>query len=204
LGIGQSFAEILLLEYMNGFRDGKFGFGRTSYGLMLQALALHARVFNALERCSYIAQRQGDNMLPSCIRDQLRAGPKNSERREQIHCLCWARYQHCQCCCAVKFHWTLPAYGPDEDDDMPPGGALIFEVRETASGVGRRKSIYAFAAQAPDGLHPVMVPVSIPNCGFPDGPCTVDAFWKLAMNTLSYDANKDCVTDWRLSSMPTQ
>lgn len=53
----------MLLEYAQGFFNAEFGFGRATKASMLQTLHLHTAVFDALQRNSYVARRQGANLL---------------------------------------------------------------------------------------------------------------------------------------------
>src|SRR5262249_55478703 len=63
-GIGQSFAEILLLEYENNFTGRELGFGKVkSADDVLNVLPLHTGAFNALQRADYVDWRQGANLL---------------------------------------------------------------------------------------------------------------------------------------------
>jgi 4-phytase/acid phosphatase len=99
----------------------------------------------------------------------------------------------------LNLHWELPEY---PRDDMPPGGALIFEVRQPPDKpeAPENQRVYAFfAAQSADTMReldkkaPTIVPVYIP-CPGGAGSCSVSEFRQLAAKAI--DANNDCITDW--------
>ena len=212
LGIAQSFAETLLLQYAQGFGYDNFGFGRARKASMLETLRLHTGVFDAVQRVPYVAQRQGANMLYHlAYAVENGRDPGATGGYDKFIAYVGHDTNIANVAALLNLHWTLPAYGPDEKDDMPPGGALIFEVRQAAN---QEPSVSAFfAAQSPDDMRlprkpgitrppPPMAQVGINGCGRADGSCSMTAFVGLAKHALDYDANKDCITEWRWSSPP--
>ena len=74
------------------------------------------------------------------------------------------------------FQWLVPG---DQRNDTPPGGALIFEVRQPSAG-GEPFVRTFYVAQSLDamragrGENPVRVPVYIPGC--PQMDCPMSTF----------------------------
>ena len=63
LRIASTFAEILLLEYANGFRTEDVGWGRITREQMTPVFRLHTAAFNLEQRTPYIAALQGSALL---------------------------------------------------------------------------------------------------------------------------------------------
>jgi 4-phytase/acid phosphatase len=100
----------------------------------------------------------------------------------------------------LDLHWQLPEY---PQDDMPPGDALVFELRQ---GPNHQPSVDAFfAAQSPDAMRnhtdtaPDHVPVKTRPCP-PGGQCAMADFVVplaqfIAMTTPILGQNRGCLTD---------
>jgi 4-phytase/acid phosphatase len=209
LNIAQSFAEILMLQYAQGFEGLKFGFGRpeATKANMLEMLQIHTEVFKQLQRAQYVAQQQGDNLLYH-ISYAIEHGTDPSEPNAGKKFIAYIGHDTniANVAGLLNLHWRLSEY---PDDDMPPGSALIFEVRKDG---GRLFVSSAFAVEPPDimrdpekflGPEPItdwlkvakMVPLSIPCTGKRrDGSCPMAEFTRL---TAPARDNKACVTDQR-------
>ncbi len=214
LGMAQSFAEMLLFQYAQGFSGDNFGFGRARKATMLETLRLHTGVFDAVQRVPYVAQRQGANLLYHlAYAVENGRDPGATGGADKFIAYVGHDTNIANVAALLNLHWTLPAYGADQKDDMPPGGALIFEVRQ---GAHQEPSVTAFfAAQSPDDMRlprnpditrppPTMAQVGINGCGRTDGSCSMTAFVGLAKQALDHDANKDCITEWRWPAPPKQ
>jgi len=155
LGDAQSFAEILMLEYAQGFTGQAFGFGRANEADgraneadMLDILKIHTGVFDKVQRASYVAQRQGDNLLYHiAYAVEYGRDPTETERDKKFIAYIGHDTNIANVAGLLNLHWQLYKYPVD---DMPPGGALIFEVRKESDN---QLFVYAFfAAQSPDTM----------------------------------------------------
>ena len=98
LRIGSTFAELLLLEYANGFRDGDVGWGRLSRSELAEVFRVHTAAFDLEQRTPYVAALQG-SMLVSKILLALsdrRTASRAARRRGQARRLHRSRHQHRQ------------------------------------------------------------------------------------------------------------
>jgi 4-phytase / acid phosphatase len=210
LNIAQSFAEILMLQYAQGFGDQEFGFGLPEPNrkpMMLELLQIHTEVFKQLQRAHHVAQQQGDNLLYH-LSYAVEHGTDPSEPNGKKKLIAYIGHDTniANVAGILNLHWHLSEY---PDDDMPPGGALIFEVRKDG---GQLFVSAAFAVEPPDimrdpdkllGPQPIkdwwkiakMAPVSILCTGRRrDGSCPIAEFTSL---TAAAGGNKVCVTDPR-------
>jgi 4-phytase/acid phosphatase len=196
LGIAQSFAEIMLLQYAQGvpvaFDKGK----------ILDSLRLHVAVFDKVQRADIVAQRQGANLLYH-LAYAINSGEDPGVPGGPHKFIVYVGHDTniANVAALLDLHWQLPEY---PQDDMPPGGALIFELRKAP---GQGPSVHAsFAAQSPDemrkqpdemrkqtGQPPARVPVPIKACGGSDGSCSMPNFQAIIGPIL--DKNEHCVTD---------
>jgi 4-phytase/acid phosphatase len=197
-GVAQSFAEILLLQYAQGFGGDNFGFGRADKASMLDTLQLHTAVFSKVQRAHYVSQRQGANLLYH-IAYAVKNGrdPGTASGDNKFIAYVGHDTNIANVAALLNLHWTAGKYSAD---DMPPGGALIFEVRQEPASVSA-----FFAAQSPDDMRnqmgePDQVPVKIPRCGNSDRSCPLEDFVKpmaefLKMTRPILDSNRQCLTD---------
>ena len=200
-GIGQSFAEILLLEYENGFEGSDLGFGKvTQEDDVLRILPLHTGAFNALQRANYVDWRQGANLLYHLTyaivngSDPGIGGEENKFIAYVGHDTNIANLAE-----LLGLNWQVGTY---PKNDIPPTSALIFELRDVQGAL----SVYAsYAAQTLEGdgqrVNPVPLPTSIPisKCVnmSRDGSCPLGSFATLVKQALHFDENRDCITDWK-------
>jgi 4-phytase / acid phosphatase len=205
LGIAQSFSEILMLEYAQG---SEVGFDDTPKDRVMDLLSIHTGVFKVVQReCPEIATRQGSNLLYHMAYAIAHGrDPSESEGDKELIAYIGHDTNIANVAGLLNLHWKLDEY---PEDDMPPGGALIFEVRKHSDN---QLHVYAwFAAQPPDIMRnrtrgAKKWPVSI-SCER-DGSCTMDAFLDLVEHALdpvivvryakdSVEVVKnDCVTDF--------
>ncbi|MGH6834311.1 MAG: histidine-type phosphatase [Methylocella sp.] len=202
LGIAQTFAEILMLEYAHGFTGQRFGFGRpeATEANMLDILQIHTEVFKKVQRACYVAQQQGDNLLYHLTYAvQNGRDPTEPDGDKKFIAYIGHDTNIANVAGLLDLHWRLSEYPVD---DMPPGGALIFEVRKA---LDKQLYVYAFfAAESPDTMRQgdkavaEMRPVSIPCTGKGnDGSCSIAEFIKLTDKALDNKAKEVCVTDLR-------
>lgn len=204
LGIGQSFAEILLLEYGQGFTGDKFGFGRAGRdykATMLDILGLHTAVFNEVQRAHYVAARQGANLLYHVV-GAIKTGLDPGSPGGPYKFVAYVGHDTniANLAALLDLHWQLPEYPLD---DMPPGGALVFELRQPSNQAPIVDAF--FAAQSPDEMQsgagePERAPVKTRRCPANGGHCEmVDFVVPLAefidMTTPILQRNRGCLTD---------
>ncbi|MGB6177538.1 MAG: histidine-type phosphatase, partial [Methylocella sp.] len=209
LGDAQSFAETLMLEYAQGFSGQDFGFGRVTPADMLDTtldiLKIHTGVFDKVQRrASYVAQRQGDNLLYHiAYAVEYGRDPTETERDKKFIAYIGHDTNIANVAGLLNLHWQVSKYPVD---DMPPGGALIFEVRKESDNQLFVNAV--FAAQSPETMRQEdkaeaemkaeakMVAVSIP-CARKriDGSCSMKEFTHLTGKAVKNEANPVCVTD---------
>jgi 4-phytase/acid phosphatase len=167
---------------------------------MLEVLKIHTKVFNKLQRNERVAARQGTNLLYHLTHAiQYGRDPGVASGENKLIAYVGHDTNIANVAALLNLHWELPEY---PRDDMPPGGALIFEVRQPPDKpeAPENQRVYAFfAAQSADTMReldkkaPTIVPVYIP-CPGGAGSCSVSEFRQLAAKAI--DANNDCITDW--------
>jgi 4-phytase/acid phosphatase len=125
--VAQSFAEILLLQYAQEFRGDEFGFGKADKEKMLDVLRLHTAVFDKVQRAKYVAGRQGANLLYHIVY-ALKNGRDPGSPGGPYKLVAYVGHDTniANLAGLLDLHWQLPEY---PQDDMPPGGALVFELR---------------------------------------------------------------------------
>ena len=193
LRIASTFAEILLLEYANGFKNEDVGWGKVTREQMTPLFRLHTTAFDIEQRTPYVAALQGSPLLRRILLALQVKHDKDDDKRPGVapagtrfvayigHDTNIANIGG-----MLDLHWQQPGY---QQDQMPPAGALTFELREEA---GARNVYVAYVAQSLDdmrnrtGERPVRTPVSVPGCsstaaGFP---CPFDALESLVKSKL--------------------
>lgn len=182
LAIASTYAEILLLEYGNGFSGKEFGFGRADVAKMQQGFKLHALASDIVQRAPYIAQRQG-SMLLGKITDAL-----VSEANDPRFLLFVGHDTNIANVAALLgANWHLQGY---QANQTPPGGALVFELRRGRDGQLRvygtylSQSLNQLREARPLGVRspPLKQALRIPACsGDREGhPCLLADFVKAA------------------------
>ncbi len=209
LGVAQSFAEILFLQYAQGVHGSEFGFGKADKEKMLDILRLHTAVFDKVQRAKYVAERQGSNLLHHIVY-ALENGRDPGAPGGPYKFIAYVGHDTniANLAALLDLHWQLPEY---PQDDMPPGGALVFELRQRPN---QPPSVDAFfAAQSPDAMRnytgpapghvPVKtddVPVKIRRCPPGGDICAMDDFVVplaqfIAMTRPILERNPGCLTD---------
>lgn len=196
LRVASTFAELLLLEYANGFPASDVGFGRTRREEMLQMFRLHTGAFELEQRSPYIATLQGSRLL-SKILLALQGKDDGKEGTAPPTAKFVAYVGHdtnvTNLASMLQLSWVQPGY---QQNQTPPAGALIFELRQANDG---KNDIYmSYAAQSLDdmrnreGSRPVRTALFVKGCSTrkPGFPCPLEDFAKLANRAL--DPNQDC------------
>jgi 4-phytase / acid phosphatase len=200
LRIASTFAEILLLEYANGFRGAEFGWNRVTTPEQLSALfRLHTAAFGLEQRTHAIARSQGSALLQRIL---LALIDKASDAHGTVpHGTKFAAYVGHDTNISnlggmLGLNWDPPpGQRPGyQRNQTPPAGALTFEVRD----VGGAPTLYvAYVAQSLADMHagtadrPVRTPVSVPHCSGsgPWFPCPLGMFEALVKAPGMLDPN---------------
>ena len=171
--------EIFLLEYAEGMPDNQIGWGRVSHDQIAQLTQLHTLDFDLTDRTPYLAQAQGSNLLLH-IKNTLNQaavgfplGHAIGGPRDKVVMLVGHDDQLASVGSLLHANWQLPTFAWN---DTPPGGAMIFELRQQSDGTYFVRLYYA--SQTLDQMHdattlsldtpPVTAPIFIPGASGSD------------------------------------
>ena len=203
MGEAATIAQVLLLEYANGFPPEQVGWGRASTAeAVIRLSELRKIKYEYQERVPYIARRGASNILHQILL-ALEAGaglnPADADKAladATLALFVGSDTQIAEIGGILEAHWQLKSY---LDDETPPGGGLVFELlRDQATG-GRFVRLL-FVAQTPDQIRaasaldasnpPNYVTVAVPGCegARPDGACPVESFVKVARSKMDMTA----------------
>jgi 4-phytase / acid phosphatase len=192
LRIASTFAEILLLEYANGFKGAEFGWDRVKTPEELTALfRLHTEAFDLEQRTPTIARTQGSALLQRILfalqvnapKDKVSDAPGTAPQGTKFAAYVGHDTNISNIGGMLGLSWDPPAgqHPGYQKNQTPPAGALTFELRD----VGGVATLYvAYVAQSLADMHagtadqPVRTPVSVPNCSgrAPWFPCPLATF----------------------------
>jgi 4-phytase / acid phosphatase len=182
LRTASTFAEILLLEYANGFRQNDVGWGRIGDEQMAAVFRLHTAAFGLEQRTPYIAKLQGSMLLSKmllALNDETDDKPGSAPPGTKFVAYVGHDTNIANIAGILSLAWLQAGY---QRNQTPPAGALIFELRETDD---RARNVYAYyVAQSLDDMHngtgttAMRTPVPIPACPI-GSPCTLDQFTNL-------------------------
>jgi 4-phytase / acid phosphatase len=170
LRVASTFAEILLLEYANGFPLFEVGWGRITREQMTSVFRLHTKAFDLEQRTPYIASLQGSMLMQKmllALNDETDGQPGSAPPGAKLVAYVGHDTNIANVAGMLSLSWLQPGY---QSNQTPPAGALIFEVRQTDDGA---RNVHAYyAAQSLDDMHKVTgttairtpVPISVcPN-----------------------------------------
>jgi 4-phytase/acid phosphatase len=216
LRVASTFAEILLLEYANGFPDKDVGWGRIkpqppTAKAMRPLFRLHTKAFALEQRTPYVAALQGSMLLRRILlalqgkNDQGAAEALPGEAPPAAKFVAYVGHDTniANVGGMLGLHWDSPPWQEAgyQQDQIPPAGALAFELHEAG---GKRNVHVAYMAQYLDDmrgfaldpskrpLRTVRVPVSVPGCSTQDPgfPCPLDRFETLVKEKLDPDCSQ--------------
>ena len=199
LGEAATIAQVLLLEYANGFSPEQVGWGRASTGEAVIRLSEIRKIkYEYLERVPYIARRGASNILNQILL-ALEAGsgmnPADVDKalvEAKLVLFVGSDTQIAEVGGILDAHWHLQGY---LDDETPPGGGLVFELLQdpvtralfvrlvfVAQTLEQIRAASALGAANP----PNYVPVQVPGCEGvrPDGACPMASFIKQARSKM--------------------
>lgn len=174
---GSTAAQILLLEYAEGWPTAQVGWGRATAADITALSALHATEFAILARPPYLAAA---NAAP-LVRQMLAA---LTDRAAAVTMLVGHDTNVASLAGMLDLHWQAPGFARD---DPPPGGALLFELLRDKAGVHFVRA--SFRAQSLDQIRglkraaPYRVTMPIPGCA---APCPLARFTALVSERLPH------------------
>jgi 4-phytase/acid phosphatase len=187
LRVASTFAELLLLEYANGFPLRDVGWGRISRDEMSRVFRLHTTAFDLEQRTRYIAKRQGSALVKKILLALQRkadgtAGTAPADAKFVVYVGHDTNISNVAGMLGLS--WQQPGY---QQDQTPPAGALIFELHQTSSA-SRYVSAYYVAQSLDDmrgvsGTTPRRTAVPILGCSN-ESRCPLEHFAKLATPAL--------------------
>lgn len=161
LKTSSSLAQILMLEYANGFPMAEVGWGRVSAKQIGELSALHAQEFSLISRPKAVSSYAASGLLQS-VKSALFDANAATYTVLVGHDGNLAYVGG-----ALGLHWQARGFAPD---DPPPGSGLIFELWRDATG--RKIVKVRYRSQSLDGLRdltPMIVadsqPLALPLCG---------------------------------------
>jgi len=200
LAIASTTSELLLLQYADGMPAAEVGWGRVTPAVLRDALRLHIEQYDLMQRTPYLARRMGSALLSkvaSAVTSarQLGFGAADPAVRDAKFVAFIGHDTNIwNLAGMMDVSWLQPGY---QRNQTPPGGALMFEVRETqdkklrvytsfvAASLEQMRSATPLTLETP----PVRTPLRLPGCstaaaGFP---CTLEEFAIAIRNTLDRD-----------------
>ncbi|MFO1315808.1 MAG: hypothetical protein U1F58_09395 [Burkholderiales bacterium] len=189
LPIASATTELFLLEYADGLPMADVGWGRVTPAQIRDLLRLHTEEYDLMQRTPYLARRMG-SALASRVANAVTSarmlgfGVVDPAVRDAKFVMVVGHDTNIWNLAAIMdVSWTQPGW---QRNQTPPGGALMFEVRE---GKDRKLRVYtSYVAQSMEQMRnatpltgdvqPQRTPLRIPGCssaaqGFP---CTVEEF----------------------------
>jgi 4-phytase/acid phosphatase len=180
LDVGSSASQSLLLEYLEGMPMAQVGWGRVTRAQIERLLRFHPLKFKYSNRPDYVARAAAAPLVREILAGLSAPGRK-------VTLLAGHDTNLADLGGFLRTHWQVPSYPAD---DVPPGGAMGFELLRGASG--QRYVRAFFRAQTMDQLRaqtrlvgrdaaPLRY-LAIPGCGTAGvaTSCTFAAFTRLA------------------------
>lgn len=124
-GLAATLGEIMLLEYADGLPAEQVGWGRAADPISWKALmAMHNAHFSLLQQTPYVARVKGTPLMQRVLQ-ALTEDPKQPGRlaRANLVLLVGHDTNIANLAGILGVRWSLP----DQPDNTPPGGALVFE-----------------------------------------------------------------------------
>jgi 4-phytase/acid phosphatase len=176
--LASSSVESFILAYADGKPFGDVAWGSADPATLLDLSQIHVLKVLLDSETPYAAGAQGSNLLAHVLAtlDQGATGRPNRGTRAPLAARFVAFVGHDTNLAAIagvlRLRWLLPGY---QLNDTPPGGALLFEVRQASSGA--EPFVRAFyTAQSLDEMRtlstnaPERAPVFVPGCPALDCP----------------------------------
>ena len=186
LSVASTLSENLLLEYTEGMKPPNLAWGCMDEAALRNIMQLHTAAADFAQRTPIIARMYASNLLDSI----LKAMEQSAEAKpvpgapgkpgDRVLFLIGHDTNMATVAGALGLTWIIDG----RRDDTPPGGALVFELWRSASGVYSVRALYT--AQTLDQMResavlslnspPARVPVFVPGCSLQNQSCTLDGF----------------------------
>jgi 4-phytase / acid phosphatase len=194
LGMASTMAENFLLEYTEGMKASQVGWGHVDINMLRELMQLHTASSDIERRTEFVARAQSSNMLvhvlDSMKQEILEKPVAGALSKPGDHLLILVGHDTnlANISGALGLSWLIDG----RRDDTPPGGALVFEVRQQAGRSNYRVTAY-YAAQTLDQMRnasaltmdapPARANVFIPGCSKSDAdfPCDWSDFQKIVI-----------------------
>jgi 4-phytase/acid phosphatase len=174
--------EDMILAYADGRPLSDVGWGNVDRNRLLALSQLHVLKFAINTESPYSARVQGSNLLAHVLAtvDQGASGVRNPKTRAPLAARFVAFVGHDtnleELAGMLRLRWLLPGY---QINDTPPGGALVFEVRQPLHGGESFVRVFSIAQTLDDmrtlaANAPERVPVLVPGC--PQLDCPISTF----------------------------
>jgi 4-phytase/acid phosphatase len=198
LGIASTVSEVFLLEYAQGLSENDVAWGRMrgaeDLRLLLQA---HNAQFDLMAKTPYLASHAGTPLMQQIIGalEQRATGKSltgiHAPANNSVYVLAGHDTNVANIAGMLGLRWTLP----DQPDETPPGGALIFSLWRDPISSERYVSVellYQSLAQLRQELPlsiaapPQRLPLPIAGCvdSARTGACRLDDFMRIARKSL--------------------
>jgi len=198
LGIASTVSEVFLLEYAQGLPEKDVAWGRIrdaeDWRSLLQA---HNAQFDLMAKTPYLASHAGTPLMQQIIGalEQRATGKAlagiHAPANNTVYVLAGHDTNVANIAGMLGLQWTLP----DQPDDTPPGGALIFSLWRDPVSSERYVSVelvYQSLAQLRQALPlsiatpPQRLPLPIAGCADSarTGACRLDDFMRIARKSL--------------------
>ena len=177
LKTASTLTENLLLEYTNGMTGKDLGWGRLDAATLQRIMVLHTAYADLVRRTSYEARAGGSNLLFHILASIRQAATGKSvsgalgNPGDAALVIVGHDTNLSNLSGILRISWLLQGY---QADDPVPGGALVFELWQsadskqlsvrtyyTAQSLEQMRMAVALTIQAP----PLRAPVFIPGCG---------------------------------------
>ena len=191
-------AEIFLLEYCEGMSSGNIGWGRLSEDQIIDIAKLHTADFDLVDRTPYLAQTQGSNLLLHIVNtlNQAASGTATAHALgapgQKLVMLTGHDNQLAAVGGLLRADWALPTFAVD---DTPPGGGMVFELRQDGSGndfvrvyyvaatMDQQHDAVALSLQQPPATAPMFLPNASTGNAYFD--CPLATFTSVMMASLN-------------------
>ena len=176
LGTAATMSENLLLEYTEGMKMSEVGWGNVDSNKLRELMELHTANSDLERRTGFVARTQSSNLLAhvldsiqQAIAEKPVAGAL-SKPGDHLLVLVGHDTNLSNISGALGLSWLLDG----RRDDTPPGGALVFELRQRPGTAAHEISVY-YTAQTVEQMRnasplaldnpPPRASVFIPGCG---------------------------------------
>ncbi len=182
-------SENFLLEYANGLPLEQVGWGRVDLATLKQLLALHTAASDLTRRTPYLATVQASNALAHILETLQQAVTGKQvpgalgKLSDRVVVLTGHDTNLANIAGMLNLNWLIDG----RRDDTPPGGALVFELRQRPDNGSYQVSAY-YTAQTLEQMRnvslltldtpPARANIFIPGCSNPGKtfPCDWKAF----------------------------